>query len=155
MAIIPGLEKYNLLLLLQTFRFWISTSTALNTSTLCRHYTRTSLLIKEVPGQRVVILKRVVIIWFIGFNGAVHWSLRRRGLGVSLSGLAFVTSPISIIEPWCTLSRISTHHWVGPRKSVSNRAPHLLTPALTAGTSQCSTQASLGIATVATRLPRL
>jgi len=26
--------------------------------------------------------------------------------------------------------KMSTHHWVGPRKSVSNRAPHLLTPAL-------------------------
>ena len=31
---------------------------------------------------------------------------------------------------WCTPWKISTHHWVRPRKSVSNRAPHLLTPAL-------------------------
>jgi len=51
MAIIPGLEKCNVLLLLQTFQLWVSTSTALNTSPLCRYYTRTSLLIREVPGQ--------------------------------------------------------------------------------------------------------
>ena len=72
----------------------------------------------------------VVIIWFVGFNRPVHCSLRWRGLGVTLSGLASVTSPISIITSWCTLSRISTHHGVGPRKSVSNRALHLLKPAL-------------------------
>jgi len=52
MAIIPGLEKYNFLLLLQTFQLWISASTALNTSRLCRYYTRTSLLRREVSGQR-------------------------------------------------------------------------------------------------------
>jgi len=52
MGIIPGLEKYNLLLLLQTFQLWVSTSTALNTSPLCRYYTHTSLLVTEVPGQR-------------------------------------------------------------------------------------------------------
>jgi len=51
MAIIPSLEKYNILLLLQTFQLWISISTELNTSPLCRYYTRTSLLIREVPGQ--------------------------------------------------------------------------------------------------------
>jgi len=48
MAIIPSLEKYNILLLLQTFQLWMSTSTALNTSPLYRYYTRTSLLIREV-----------------------------------------------------------------------------------------------------------
>jgi len=48
MAIIPSLEKYNILLLLQTFQLWISSSTALNTSPLYRYYTRTSLLIMEV-----------------------------------------------------------------------------------------------------------
>jgi len=49
---IPGLEKYNVLLLLQTFQLWKSTSTALNTSHLCRYYTRTSFLIREGSGQR-------------------------------------------------------------------------------------------------------
>jgi len=52
MAIVPGLEKYNLLLLLQTLQLWISTSTALHISHLWRYYTCTSLLIREVPGQR-------------------------------------------------------------------------------------------------------
>jgi len=51
MAIIPGLEKYNYLLLMKTFQLGISTSTALNTSPLCKYYTRASLLIREVPGQ--------------------------------------------------------------------------------------------------------
>jgi len=32
--------------------------------------------------------------------------------------------------PWCTPLTISTQHWVGPRKGVSNRVPQLLTPAL-------------------------
>ena len=73
---------------------------------------------------------RVVILRFIDFNGAVHWSLCWRGLGITLSGLAFVTPPISITTPWFTPSKISIHHWVGPCKSVSNRAPHLLTPSL-------------------------
>jgi len=41
---------------------------------------------------------RIVILWFISFYGAVH-SLYWRGLGVTLSGLAFLTSPISIIMP--------------------------------------------------------
>jgi len=52
MVITPGLEKYNLLLLLQTFQIWISTSTALNTSPLWRYCTRNSLVISEVPDQR-------------------------------------------------------------------------------------------------------
>jgi len=51
MTIIPGMVNI-LLLLVQTFQLWISTSTALNTSRLCRYYTRTSLLIREVSGQR-------------------------------------------------------------------------------------------------------
>jgi len=38
MAVIPDLKK------LQTFKLWISTSTALNTSPLCRYCTRTTLL---------------------------------------------------------------------------------------------------------------
>jgi len=48
MTIMSSLEKYNILLLLQTFQLWISTSTALNTSPLYRYCTRTSLLIREV-----------------------------------------------------------------------------------------------------------
>ena len=72
---------------------------------------------------------RVEILWFIGFNGGVHWSLCWRGLGVTLTGLVFVTSPITMMTP-CTPSKISTHHWVVPRNSVSNRAPHLLRPIL-------------------------
>jgi len=36
----------------------------------------------------------------------------------------------SLAYTWCTPSKLSTHHWVGPRKSVSNRAPHFLMPAL-------------------------
>jgi len=79
---------------------------------------------------RVKVLMRVTILWFIRFNGAAHWSLCWRGLGVTLSGLAFLTSPIFIIMPWCTSSKISPHHWIGPRKNVSNWTPHLLTPAL-------------------------
>jgi len=65
MTIIPGLEKYNFLLLLQTFQLWISTSRALNTCRLCRYYTRTSLLIKEVSGQRGGINE--------GRNSLIHW----------------------------------------------------------------------------------
>jgi len=82
--------------------------------------------------SREEALMRTVILWFISFAGALHESLFWRGLGVTLSGLAFLIliSPISIIMPWCIPSTISTHHWVGPRKSVSNRAPHLLMPAL-------------------------
>jgi len=55
MAIIPSLEKYHILVLLQTFQLWISTSTALNISPFCRYYTRTSLLIRDVSGQRAGI----------------------------------------------------------------------------------------------------
>jgi len=36
----------------KSFRFWIPTITALNTSPLCRYYTLTSLLIREVPSQK-------------------------------------------------------------------------------------------------------
>jgi len=52
MATIPGLEKWNLLLLLQTFQLWISTSTALNTAPPWRHCIRNSILIMEVPDLR-------------------------------------------------------------------------------------------------------
>jgi len=48
MSIIPGQEKYNLLLILQTFQLCVAASTAHNTSPLCRYYTRTSLLVTEV-----------------------------------------------------------------------------------------------------------
>ena len=66
MALIPGLKKYNLLLLPQTFQLWISTSIAPNTSPLWRYYIRNSLLIREVvPDQR----------WDIneGRNYLVYW----------------------------------------------------------------------------------
>jgi len=87
-----------------------------------------SLLIRKVLCQRGGINE--VCNYLICWVGAVHWRLRWRGLGVTLFGLTFLISPISIITPWCTLSRISTHHCVRPCKSVSNRAPHLLTPTL-------------------------
>jgi len=58
---------------------------------------------------REEVLIRVVFLWFTGFNGAVHWSLCWRGLGVTLAGLAFVASPISIITP-CIPSKVYTHH---------------------------------------------
>ena len=78
---------------------------------------------------REEVIMRIVIIWFLGCNGAVHWSLCWRGLSITFTVLAFVTSPISIITPRSP-SKFSTHHWVGPRKSVSNQAQHLLIPAL-------------------------
>jgi len=56
MAIIPGMEKLIFLLLLQTSQLWISTSTALNTSRLCRYYTRTFNLAREEIYIRVAIL---------------------------------------------------------------------------------------------------
>jgi len=65
MAIIPGLEKYNFLLLLQTFQLWISTSTALNTSRLCKYFVRTSFLIEEESGQRGSIN--------VGCNSLIYW----------------------------------------------------------------------------------
>ena len=74
---------------------------------------------------------KVIILWFIGFCGTLHWSLSWRGLGFILSALAFSTLSISISKPWCSPSKISTHHWVGPRKSVSNWAQHVITLALT------------------------
>ena len=65
---------------------------------------------------REEVLARVKIIWFIGFNGAIHWSFSWRGLGVALSGLAFVTSQISIITPRCNPSKfLHTTEW-GPAK---------------------------------------
>jgi len=63
MAVIPGLGKYNILLIVKTFQLWIATSTALNTSPLFRYYTRTSLLIREVAYlTREEVLMRVVIV---------------------------------------------------------------------------------------------
>jgi len=65
MATIPGLEKYNYLLLLKSFQLGISTSTALNTSPLCKYYTRASLLIREVSGQRGGVHE--------GCNSLIYW----------------------------------------------------------------------------------
>jgi len=56
------------------------------------------------------VLMKVVIIWLIRFYGAVHCILCCRGLNITLSGFAFVTSPISMIMPWCIPSKISPHH---------------------------------------------
>jgi len=99
MAIIPGLEKYNFLLLLQTVQLWISTGTVFNTPRLCRCYTLTSLLIWELSVQRGVINEGCNSLILLCFNGAVHRSLCWRGLGVTLSDLAFVTFLISTIMP--------------------------------------------------------
>jgi len=82
------------------------------------------------------VLMSAVIPWFIGFCGVVHWSLGWRGLGVTFSSHTFLTSPISSL--WLDATpQISTHHWVGPRESVSNRTPHLLTQALAACYCAC------------------
>jgi len=137
MAIIPSLKKYNILLLLQTFQLWISTSTALNTSPLYRYYTRTFLLIREVAylAREEVgcnFVKSCDSLIYRVFSGAVHWILCWKGLDVTLSRLAFVTSsPIYIITPWCSPSKIFTHLWVSgaPKKCVKS-GPHLLTSAL-------------------------
>jgi len=51
-------------------------------------------------------------------------------LGSHAQYLALFTSIISIIMTWCPIKNFCIGHWVGPRKSASNRAPHLLTPAL-------------------------
>ena len=80
------------------FQLWISTSTTLNTSPLYRYYTRTSLLIREVPDQRGGINE--------GCNSLIYGVLTALSTEVSAkrscrrpSGLAFVTSLISIITP--------------------------------------------------------
>ena len=86
--------------------------------------TGTSLLVREVPGQRGGINECC--------NSLIYWVLRRWPLKSRLEGscrhpfgprLFNITH--FIIMTWCTPSKISTHHWVRPRKSVSNRAPHL------------------------------
>ena len=79
---------------------------------------------------REEVLMRVVILWFMGFNSAVPRSLCWRGLGITLrASLCNITDfyHYAFMHP----SKISTHHRVGLRRSVSNWAPHLLTsPAL-------------------------
>ena len=78
------------------------------------------------------VLLRVAIFWFIVFNGAVYNGLCWRDLGVTLSGLAFVTSLISTIS--LRLDAPIKNFYTplsGAPQSVSNRAPHLLKPALT------------------------
>jgi len=74
---------------------------------------------------REEVLMRIVILWFIGFNGDVDWSwsLCWRGLGVTLPGLAYVTSLLSTITPWCTPQKfLHTSEW-GPAKVFPIR-PH-------------------------------
>ena len=128
MANTPGLEKYNLLLLLQSFRLWISTITAPNTSPLCRHHTRTFLLISEVPGKRGGINE--------GCKFLIYWVYRRCPLKSLLE-----RSWRHLYGPrFCNVTDFY-HYAMHPRKNiytplmgalqnVSNRAPHLLTPAL-------------------------
>jgi len=62
------------------------------------------------------VLMRVAILWFIGFNGTVHWSLCWRGLGVTLSSFTFVTSLTSTIMPWFTLKNFCTSLSGAPQK---------------------------------------
>jgi len=65
-----------------------------------------------------------VIVWFISFFGAVHWILYWRGLSVTLSGFAFVTSPIFIIMPWCTPQKFSTPLSGAPQKCFKSGPAH-------------------------------
>jgi len=64
---------------------------------------------------REEVLMRVVILWVIGFNGAVHWNLHWTCPDVTLTRLAFVTSPISIITP-CTPQKFLYTIERGPAK---------------------------------------
>jgi len=130
MAIIPGLETWNLLLLLQASQLWMCTEAHYSIPLLSEGTTLVPPFWSGRYLAREDVLMTVAILWFIGFYGAVHWSLCWRSLRVIISGRAFIISPISVIVTWCTPSNISTHHWVGPHKGVSNRAPHWPTPAL-------------------------
>jgi len=49
------------------------------------------------------------------------------------------TSTISIVMTCASLKKFCTRHWLGPRKSASNRARHLLRPALCWTTSPPNT----------------
>jgi len=104
-------------------------STPLTTSPLCRYYTRTSLLVREVPGQRGGLGE--------GYNSLIYWVLWRCPLKSLLAKssrhpfrprLFNITDfcHYDLMHPlknfYTPLSR--------PRKSASNRAPHLLMPAL-------------------------
>ena len=77
------------------------------------------------------------------FYGAIHWNLCWRSLGICDVKKVRPSCPLgphffnitdfyhyALMHP---LKKIFPHHWVGPRKSGSNRAPHLLTPALPYG----------------------
>ena len=105
MAIIPGLEKYNLLLLLQTFQLWISTSTALNTSPLWRCCTRNSLLIREVPdqGRNHLFISGGAI--FMKFHSMMPSYLSNRGTTFSQT----VTYNKNAFLPADTKSIVQTH----------------------------------------------
>ena len=77
------------------------------------------------------IFMRVPILWSIGFNGAVHWSLCWRGLAWRhLFGPRLCNITDFYHYALMHTSKTSRHHWVGSGKSVSNRGPHLLTPVL-------------------------
>jgi len=64
-------------------------------------------------------------------NSWMYWVLRRYPLK-SLLERWNCGHAISIIMTWCPIKNFCMRHWVGPRKSASNRAPHLLRPALSA-----------------------
>jgi len=131
-ANIPGLETWNFSVLVRTF----SREYAIAQHSIPLLSAGTTLVPSFCSGRflaREEILMRIVILWFIGFYGAVHLSHCWRGLGVTVSGLTFLTSPISTIMLWCTPQISTTHHWAGPRGSVCNRHRHLLTPALVTG----------------------
>jgi len=92
-------------------------------------------------------LPSVVTHGFIECCRVVRWSICWRiETGVTpspplasryLFGPRSFTSTISIIMTWCPpLKSFCTRHWVGPSKSASNRAPHLLRPALVSSISE-------------------
>jgi len=98
-----------------------------------------------VPNTSSLEVLRVVSHGFIGCHGVVHWSLRWRDETEVMPpvflawhrsfGPRSFTSTIFIIMAWWPLRNFCTRYWVGPRKSASNRPPHLLRPALLPGAS--------------------
>jgi len=72
-------------------------STAFNTSPLSRYYTCTSLLITEVPGQKESMKRGLLFFYLLG-SMALSIEFFSGEVLASFSGLAFVTSLISIIN---------------------------------------------------------
>ena len=104
-------------------------STALNTSPLCRYYTRTSLLITEVPGQRGSINSFICcVLWRCPLNSLLERSWRHL-CGPRLCNITDLLYIINLRLDAPHQKFLRTTEW-GPAKRVSNRVPHLLTPAL-------------------------